>query len=150
MEGMLTYVEDQLATCQAAAPIAMPTAPTPFDLEKSPTQHCQCNVVKIIKILDPSTFYAEPQKDKILYKDWHLQMLNKMSANKLSMPTETLKLAYVQSFTADNAFAQIKPRLDPNATKPFATANEMFEVLTAAFSNAFRKQEARMEYRSLR
>ena len=76
-------------------------------------------------------------------------MLNKMSANKLSMSIKALKLAYIQNFTADNAFAQIKPRLNPNATRLFTIASEMFEMLTAAFNNALCKQKARIEYKSL-
>ena len=75
-------------------------------------------------------------------------MLNKMSAIESTIFTKALKLAYIQCFMADNAFAQLKSRLY-SATKPFMTTSEMFEVLIAAFSNALRKQEARIEYRSL-
>ena len=150
MEGILTYVEDQNATLHATPRVAMPpdVAPAVIPTQPPPTQHCQCTR-KIIRIPDPPTFHAS-EKDRISYEDWHLQMINKMSANESTMPTEALKLAYIQSLTADNAFAQIKPRLGLNATRPFATASEMFEVLTAAFGNAFCKQEARIEYRSLR
>ena len=88
MENMLTYVKDQLATCQAAPPAATPTAPLPL------TKYCQNNEMKIIQIPDPSTFHAS-KKDEILYKNWHLQMLNKMSANESTMLTETLNLAYI-------------------------------------------------------
>ena len=66
-------------------------------------------------------------------------MLNKISTNKLTMLTKALKLAYIQSLMADNAFAQIKPKLGFNAIKLFAIASKMFEVLTAAFGNALRK-----------
>ena len=72
-------------------------------------------------------------------------MLNKMSANKSTMPIETLKLAYIQSFTADNAFAQLKPKLH-SATKLFRMANKIFEVLMAAFGNINKKQKARARY----
>ena len=159
MEEILTYVENQNATLHAALPAtpraAMPptaasaTVSTLFGSEP-PTQHCQCNKVKIIWIPDPPTFYAEPQKNQILYEDWHFQMLNKMAANKLTMPMEVIKLVYVQSFTADNAFAQIRPRLGPNAARPFRTASEIFKMLTAAFGNANQKQEAWTQYCSLR
>ena len=105
--------------------------------------------MKIIWILDPPIFYAEPHKDQILYKDWHLQMLNKMSANKLSIPTEALKLAYIQSFTTDNAFAQIRPKLGLNLTRPFRTVSKIFKVLTVVFGNANQKQKAWTQYCSL-
>ena len=90
-----------------------------------------------------------PHKDQILYENWYLQMLNKMSANELTMPTKALKLAYFQSLTANNAFVQLKPRLH-SATKLFTTASKMFKVLMAAFGNANKKQEARAKYCSLR
>ena len=45
--------------------------------------------------------------------------------------------------------AQLKPRLRPNSTNPFVSADEMFEVLTAAFGNANQKQKDRAAYRSL-
>ena len=73
-------------------------------------------------------------------------MLNKLSANGTTMPTESLKLGYIQSLTADNAFAQLVPRLRTNATKPFSTASKMFKVLTAAFGNANQKQKAQANY----
>ena len=75
-------------------------------------------------------------------------MFNKISANVLTMPMETLKLAYIQSFIADNAFAQLKLRLR-SATKSFRMASKMLNVLTAAFGNANKKQEAKAKYCSL-
>ena len=76
-------------------------------------------------------------------------MQKKLHANKCYMPTELLKMAYLQSCVADNALAQFSTRLRDNATKPFTTASEIIEVLIAAFGNALHKQEACMEYRSL-
>ena len=76
-------------------------------------------------------------------------MFNKISANKSIMPTKTLKLVYVQSLTANNAFGQIKPKLDLNVTKLFVTASEMFEMLTAIFSNALCKQKACIKFKFL-
>ena len=103
----------------------------------------------MIKILDFITFYAELHKDQILYENWYFQMLNKILTNKLIMLTEVLKLAYIQSFTADNTFMQLKPRLH-SATKLFKTASNMFNVLMAAFGNANCKYEVCIKYRFLR
>lgn len=77
-------------------------------------------------------------------------MKNKLRAKDSYMPTEFLKMLYVQSRVADNPLAQISTRLDEDAARPFTTAKEMLVVLTAAFGNKNRKREARMEYRSLR
>ena len=76
-------------------------------------------------------------------------MLSLMSMIESLMPTESSKQGYLQSRTADNALAQLKPRLRSNATRLFATASEMFEVLTAAFGNANQKQEDRAAYQTL-
>ena len=62
------------------------------------------------------------------------------------MPMKAIKLAYIQSLTADNVFAQLKSRLGPKVTKPFKTASKMFNMLTAAFGNPNKKQEARTKY----
>ena len=151
IEKIFTYVKNQNTTLHATPRAAMPpnavlTTPVPlFTL----FQPCQCNIVKIIKTPDFFTFYAEPQRDKILYKNWHLQMLNKISANKLTMPIEALKLVYIQSFTANNAFVQLKLRLC-SATKPFKMASKIFKVLTAVFGNANQKQETWAQYCDLR
>ena len=89
----------------------------------------------MVKIPDPPKFYASAL-DTISYEDWHLQMLSKISINEESIPTERSKRIYLMSRTADNALAQLKPRLRPDATRPFATVDEMFDVLTAEFGNA--------------
>lgn len=73
-----------------------------------------------------------------------------MRANEVYMPTESLKISYVQSLVADNALAQLSARLQEDAMRPFATAKIMFDVLTAGFGNPNRKQKARAAYRSLR
>ena len=64
------------------------------------------------------------------------------------MPTEALKLVYIQSFMADNVFAQLKLRLC-FTTKLFKTASKMFKILMAVFGNANKKQEAKAKYCSL-
>ena len=65
------------------------------------------------------------------------------------MPTEAAKRGYVQSRVGGHALTQLKPKLRPNSTNPFVSADEMFEVLTAAFGNTNQKQEDRAAYRSL-
>ena len=174
MEGALTYVEDQLNTLQAAQTAPAPTAPTPpivyptlpatapasmalgsapapaspmpseYDAPSEPSK--QSHVARVIKILDPNQFYADKVKDEITYKDWHLQMLSKMSINASTMPTKAAKRGYVQSHVGSHALAQLKPRLRPNSTNPFVSSEEMFEVLTATFGNANQKQEDRAAY----
>ena len=117
------------------APVPSHVASTLSDHDNTPSESSGY-VARVIKIPDPDQFYADKAKDNILYEDWHLQMLSKMSINASAMLTEASKRGYVQSQTGSHALTQLKPRLRPNATNPFRTADEMFEVLTAAFGNA--------------
>ena len=66
------------------------------------------------------------------------------------MPTKALKLAYMQSLMADNAFMQIKSKLGSKATMLFVNATKMFKDLMAVFRDVNQKQEACMTYWSLR
>ena len=120
--------------------------PTPLEYDVPSASNQSHATTRVIKIPDPERFYADKEKNEITYEDWHLQMLSKMSINALTMPTKAAKRGYVQSRTGGHALAQLKPRLRPNSTNPFVTADEMFEVLTAAFGNANQKQEDRAAY----
>ena len=136
-----------VASTHVATPApASPSMPLEYNI---PSASDRSHVARVIKIPDPDRFYADKVKDEITYKDWHLQMLSKMSINASTMPLEEAKRGYVQSRVGGYALAQLKPRLRPNAANPFRTADEMFEVLTAAFGNANQKQEDRAAYKAL-
>ena len=66
------------------------------------------------------------------------------------MPTESLKILYIQSLLANNALGQVSARLGEDFTRPFTSAKEILEVLTAGFGNANEVEEARSAYQSLR
>ena len=141
----------QSPTVTAPAHVAslIPAPPSNYELlSKLSSSHVA--TTKMVRILDPPIFHADPAKDTITYWDWHLQMRNKLQANGAHMPTEALKKSYVQSRVADNALAQLSTRLEEETTRLFATVKEMFDVLTAAFGDTNRKCDARMEYRLLR
>lgn len=91
--------------------------------------------IKMIWIPDPSKFYANALKNKVLYKDWLLQIQNKVQTNESYMPTKFLKKSYMQSHIADNALAQISIQLENNAAQLFKIAKKMLDMLTAAFGN---------------
>lgn len=55
-----------------------------------------------------------------------------MQANEALMPTDLLKISYVQNRTSGNAFAQLKPRLRADVMRPFASVNKMFEAFGMA------------------
>ena len=74
-----------------------PASPTPLEYNAPSASNQSHMATRVIKIPDPDQFYADKAKDEITYKDWHLQMLSKMSINALTMPTEASKRGYVQS-----------------------------------------------------
>ena len=79
---------------------------------------------RVIKIPDPPIFHGKPGMDEISYKDWLLKMKTKLRVNDVLMPTEFYKTSYIESRLADNALAQVSPRLDDESKRPFTTAKE--------------------------
>ena len=77
-------------------------------------------------------------------------MRNKMTANKKIMPIEVLKKVYMQSWVSNNILIQLELWLRENNSRPFATANKMFDMLTFAFDNSNWKQMACTKYWTLR
>lgn len=100
---------------------AMPSA-TLSVLEKLPA-HVS---TKVIRILDLLKFYGKPKIDSISYRNWHLQMRNKMQANKVYMATKQLKILYVLSLVANNALTELSVQLEKDLIRLFTTAKEMF------------------------
>ena len=133
-----------------SAPASPPPMPLEYDAPSASKSSSHVVTSKVVRIPDPPIFHADLAKDTITYRDWHLQMRNKLQANEAHMPTKSLKKSYVQSRVADNALAQLSTRLEKEATQSFATAKKMFDVLTASFGDTNRKRNACMEYRSLR
>lgn len=73
-----------------------------FNLEKLLTKPSDQSA-KVIWIPDPPTFYAKVRIDLILYKNWHLQMQNKLHADNFYILIKFFKMLYVQSYVANNA-----------------------------------------------
>ena len=130
----------------ASAPTTL--TPLDYDIPSKPSSHVATNS-KMVRIPDFFIFHVNSTKNTILYRDWHLQMRNKLQANKAHMLTKTLKKSYMQNRVADNTLAQLSTCLKKEATQLFASAKKMFEILTAAFGDTNRKQEACIEYRLL-
>ena len=138
----------QFSTVTAPAHVAslIPTPPLDYKLSSKPSSYV---TTKVVRIPDLSIFHVDSTKDTITYKDWHLQMKNKLQANEAHIPTGFLKKSYMQSRVADNALAQLSTYLEEEATRLFATAKEMFNVLTASFGDTNQKCNVCIEYRSL-
>lgn len=119
-----------------------------FDNKKALVEpNCYC--CKVVKIPDPLIFHASIE-NIILYENWYLQMLSKISINKSEMLTKKLKWSYLVSCTTGNALVQLKSKLCSDATRLFTTVDEIFEVLTAAYGNTNQKQKNKAKYQNLR
>lgn len=104
---------------------------------------------KVIKIPDPLKFYGKPAIDLILYKDWLLQIKNRLRTNNSYISIILFKMLYIQHCMTNNALVQISTQIGNNATWPFTIAKKMLDVLTAGLNNPDEKN-ARLAYKSLR
>ena len=60
---------------------------------------------------------------------WESKIVKKLTANTNHYPTEALRMVYVNSHVNKEAYKHLAARSKIGARKPFATAEEMFEVL---------------------
>ena len=105
IKGALTYVEEQLNTLRAAqvaptppvaptplivylvlpspalvsvAPVSPTLMPSDHNVPSKPSHSSYVATSKVVRIPDPPIFHVDSAKDTITYRDWHLQMKNKL------------------------------------------------------------------------
>ena len=66
---------------------------------------------------------------------WKSKMVKKLTANADHYPTEALRIAYVDNRMDEEVYKHLTARSRIGARKPFATAEEIFEVLQKAYSD---------------
>ena len=102
MEGVLTYVEEQVAELRANRNAQPPPPPPPEDQATpppaTPSETTSTGKSKKIVVV-PDTSVFDGKEKEISYDHWLLQMRNKMTANEKMMRTELPKKSYVQSGT---------------------------------------------------
>ena len=64
---------------------------------------------------------------------WKSKMVKKLTANTDHYPTEALRMAYINSCVDREAYKYLAARSRIGAQKPFAMAEEMFEILQKAY-----------------
>ena len=67
---------------------------------------------------------------------WESKMTKKLVANVNHYPTKALRMAYIDSRVDGNMYKHLVARSRIDARKPFATAEEMFEVLQKAYEDS--------------
>ena len=94
----------------------------------------QSKKTKLTKLPDPpmlTNSYAAGFNIDI----WESKMVKKLTINADHYLTKVLRMAYVNSRVDGEVYKHLAARLRINARKPFATAEEMFEILQKAYSN---------------
>ena len=81
---------------------------------------------------------------------WESKMVKKLTANADHYPTETLRMAYINSRVDREAYKHLAARSRIGARKPFAMAEEMFKVLQKAYGDVNRKHTAMNKFRDLK
>ena len=66
---------------------------------------------------------------------WESKMVKKLTANADQYPTEALRITYVNSRVDRKAYKHLAARSRIGTQKPFAIAEEMFEILQKAYGN---------------
>ena len=104
-------------------------------------------VGKSSKLPDPPIL--ENNKDDN-FEDWLSSMRNKLEGNADWYPTEAMKKAYVRTRVGGEAVKHIASRFRKESTKPFTTAEEIFDDLNRVYGDPHKEQTALREFRDLK
>ena len=77
-------------------------------------------------------------------------MVKKLTANADHYSTEALRMAYVNSHVDGETYKHLAARSKIGAQKPFAIAEDMFEVLQKAYGNVNQAHTAMNKFRDLK
>jgi hypothetical protein len=100
--------------------------------------------VKSAKVSDPLKFSNDPtDKECPAFKDWIIQVENKMAGNADWFPTETSKIIHIGGLLKGKAFSLCAVRLKQgNAMYP-KSLQELYDYLVELFGDPDREQNAR-------
>ena len=77
-------------------------------------------------------------------------MVKKLTANADYYPTEALRMAYFDNCMDGEAYKHLAAKSKIGAQKPFATAEEMFEVLQKTYGNVSWAHTAMNKFQDLK
>ena len=81
---------------------------------------------------------------------WESKIVKKLTANADHYPTKALRMAYINSCVDREAYKHLAARSRIGAQKPFATVEEMFEVLQKAYGDVNQKHTAMNKFQDLK
>ena len=81
---------------------------------------------------------------------WESKIVKKLTANANHYPTKALRMAYVNNCVDREAYKHLAARSRIGAWKPFAIAEEIFEVLQKAYEDVNQKHTAMNKFWDLK
>ena len=114
--------------------VVLPPSPASVVSDNSNNNLKESKKTKSTKLLDPPMF-TDDHATGFNIDVWKSKMVKKLTANADHYPTETLRIAYVDSCIDREAYKYLAARSKIGAQKPFPIAEEMFKVLQKAYGN---------------
>ena len=139
-------LENSLLDKHSALSLPPPLSVVSNDLDDNLKQFKK---TKLTKLSDPPMFtngYATGFNINM----WKSKMIKKLTTNTNHYPTKALCIAYVDSCVDEEAYKHLAARSRIGAQKPFAMAEEMFEVLQKAYGNVNQKHTAMNKFWDLK
>ena len=165
LENWLANLEKQLEIARSNKCPTLSSLPLPFlsvslppsvsasdDLDgKSRHSHRshRSRKTKLTKLPDPPMF-TDNNAAGFNIDVWESKMAKKLAANADYYDTKALRMAYMDNRVDSNAYKHLAARSRIGAQKPFATVEEMFEVLQKAYGDVNQKHTVMNKFRDLK
>lgn len=149
-QGVIQYLQGQVTALQNEKNLALISNPPPCECRQpegsSGVLSASGSAQRCSIIPDPPIF--TDGKNSIV-EHWLIKMRGKMEADADLMPTEALRMAYVQSRVGGDAMNYLVPRMSKDSPKAFETAEEILEYLERIFGDPYGQENAENKFRNL-
>ena len=149
LENQLADLAKQLENARLDKHPTQPSPPPPLASNNLDDDLKQSKKTKSIKLLDPPML-MDGHAAGFDINMWESKIVKKLITNADHYPTETLRMAYVNSRVDGEAYKHLAARSRIGAQKSFATAKEMFEVLQKAYGDVNQAHTAINKFRDLK
>ena len=149
LENQLADLVKQLENVHLDKHPTQPSLPPPLAFDNSDNNSKQSKKTKSTKLPDPPML-TDGHAAGFDIDVWESKMVKKLIANANHYPTEALRMAYVDSRVDKEAYKHLAARLRIGTRKPFATVEEMFEVLQKAYGDVNWTHTAMNKFRDLK
>ena len=135
LENRLANLKKQLENARLDKHSAPSPPPPPSVVtDDSDDNSKQSKKTKLTKLPDPPML-TNGHATRFDIDVWKSKMVKKLNANADHYSTEALRIVYVNNCMDGKAYKHLAARSKIDARKPFATAEEMFEILQKAYND---------------